>query len=343
MAASYAVIFAVSLVVSLLLTPFFIRLAFRVGAVDQPGPRRVNLKPAARMGGPAMFVAFAAAIFVFGRHISSWSPVLAGSFIVLLVGLVDDVRPQRAMLKLAGQVVAASVAYALGVRIEFVTNPTGVGVAPLSVWVSYILTVGWLVGVTNAVNLIDGLDGLAAGIVSIASLTFFLVAVSRGQVESAMLAMALAGATGGFLRWNFYPAKTFMGDSGAYFLGFTAGALAIQGAFKSTTALTLLIPIFALGVPIFDTGFAIVRRLRSHQSVMSAPDKGHIHHRFLAAGWHQRDAVITCYLITFGLSALSLALVKEWILALYLLLSVAALTLLLIGAGKIIKRKRMRV
>lgn len=339
---SYIASFTVALLVSLLFTPFFVRVAFRLGAVDQPGPRRVNVKPAARMGGPAMFLAFAAALLVSYRHIPSLKPVLAGSFIVLAVGLVDDVKSLRAFHKLAAQIAAGCVAYALGTRIEFVTNPAG-GLIAIPVWLSVILTVGWLVGVTNAVNLIDGLDGLAAGIVSIACLTFFFVALSRGQTESALMAIAMVGAAGGFLRWNFYPAKTFMGDSGAYFLGFTTAALAINGAFKSTTALTLLIPIFALGLPIFDTGFAIVRRLSKHQAVMSAPDKGHIHHRFLATGWHHRDAVITCYLITFVLSAISLAIIKEWPLAIYLLLSVAALALLLIGAGKVIKKRRMKV
>lgn len=342
MAINYAASFAVALVVSLLLTPYFVRLAFRIGAVDKPGPRRVNVKPTARMGGPAMFLAFAAALAVSWRHVPNWTLVLPGAFIVLAVGLIDDARPLRAPLKLAVQITAAGVAYSLGTRIEFVTNPSG-GLIALPAWLSVVLTIAWLVGVTNAVNLIDGLDGLAAGIVSIASLTFFFVALSRGQAESALMAIAMVGAAGGFLRWNFYPAKTFMGDSGAYFLGFTAAALAINGAFKSTTALTLLIPIFALGLPIFDTGFAIVRRLRKHQAVMSAPDKDHIHHRFLATGWHHRDAVITCYLITFGLSAVSLAIIREWMLAIYLLLSVAALTLILIGAGKVIKKKRMKV
>jgi len=192
-------------------------------------------------------------------------------------------------------------------------------------------------------NLIDGLDGLAAGIVSIATLTFFLVAVSKGQVAGALMSLAIAGAAGGFLRWNFYPAKTIMGDSGAYFLGFTAAALAVNGAFKSTTALTLLIPIFALGLPIFDTGFAIARRLHDHKPVMHEADKGHLHHRLLASGLNHRQSVMVCYLITLALSATSLAIIREWKLALELFAAVAALVVLLIGVGKVVKRKKEKV
>ena len=141
------------------------------------------------------------------------------------------------------------------------------------------------------------------------------------------------------MRWNFYPAKTFMGDSGAYFLGFAMAALSVTGAFKSTTTLTLLIPVLALGLPIADTSFVILRRLLRRRPVMSGADRGHIHHRFLNTGWHHRDAVITCYLITFLLSSIALAITREWVLAVYLLLSVFVLTMILIGAGKIFKKQ----
>jgi UDP-GlcNAc:undecaprenyl-phosphate GlcNAc-1-phosphate transferase len=339
MTANYLATFAIALAVSLLMTPTFVRLAFKWGAVDMPGPRRVNVKPTARMGGPAMFIAFAAALLAAGGDAPLRGPVILGSFLALCIGLVDDVRSLRALPKLIAQIAVACLVFFLGIRVQFVTNPAG-GVFPLPLWLSFAVTVAWLVGVTNAVNLIDGLDGLAAGIVNIASLTFFLVAASRGQTESAIMALALVGASAGFLRWNFYPSKTFMGDSGAYFLGFTAAALAVTGAFKITSTLTLLIPIFALGVPIFDTGFAIARRLYGRKPVMSGADKEHLHHRFLARGWHHRDAVILCYLITFALSAVSLAIIKEWLLAFYLMLSVAAVALLLIGIGKVVKKNK---
>ncbi len=227
MAVDYLIVFMVSLAVSVLLTPLFMQLAKKVGAVDKPGPRRVNVKPITRMGGPAMFIAFTAGIIIARNSIPEWYAVLAGSFIALAVGLWDDVRSVPPVPKLLCHIAAGCVAYGLGVRIEFVTNPFGGGIYELREWVSFGVTVFWLVGITNAMNLIDGLDGLAAGIVSIATLTFFLVAVSKEQVAGALMSLAIAGAAGGFLRWNFYPAKTIMGDSGAYFLGFTAAALDI--------------------------------------------------------------------------------------------------------------------
>ncbi len=343
MAFNYFIVFAVSLAVSVLLTPFFIQLAKKAGAVDKPGPRRVNVKPITRMGGPAMFIAFATGVVIARNSIPEWYAVLAGSFIALAVGLWDDIRSVPPVPKLLCHIAAGCVAYGLGVRIEFVTNPFGGGMYVLPEWVSFGVTVFWLVGITNAMNLIDGLDGLAAGIVSIATLTFFLVAVSKGQVAGALMSLAIAGAAGGFLRWNFYPAKTIMGDSGAYFLGFTAAALAVNGAFKSTTALTLLIPIFALGLPIFDTGFAIARRLHDHKPVMHEADKGHLHHRLLASGLNHRQSVMVCYLITLALSATSLAIIREWKLALELFAAVAALVVLLIGVGKVVKRKKEKV
>ena len=336
----YITVFCVALLMPLLFTPAFIRFAVRHGVVDSPGPRRVNVRVMPRLGGPALLLGFLVATALVHRRIDVWPGLIAGALIVFAVGAVDDVKHLRPALKLVGHIVAAIIAYKSGIRIEFLSNPAGGGMYHLPLWVSFFLTVFWIIGITNAVNLIDGLDGLAAGIVCIAALTFFLVAVQKGLVESALLAVALAGTTGGFLRWNFYKAKTFMGDSGAYFLGYTAAVIAIIGAFKSTTALTLLIPVFALGVPIFDTSFAIVRRAQAGQSIMSGADKGHLHHRMLAMGLNHRSAVIVCYLITLLLSAASLALIQAWSLAALLVALVACLTVFLIGAGKVLKRKK---
>ncbi len=333
-------VFVVALLGALFTTPILIWLAPKVGAIDMPGPRRVNTKPVIRMGGPAMFIGVVLGIAVAHRHIPEWVPLMLCAAIVLVVGIIDDIHSLGPFVKLAGQIGAAALAFKFGVRIEFMSNPISGGLIIFPEWLSFCLTIAWLVGITNAINLIDGLDGLAAGIVSIASMTFFLVAVSRGQAKSALLAAAMVGATGGFLRWNFYPAKIIMGDSGAYFLGFTSAMIAVYGAFKSTTALTLLIPIFALGLPIFDTGFAIARRVFNKMPVMSAPDKGHVHHRLLALGWRHRESVIFCYLATLFLSSVALAIVREWLLALYLFISISAFTLLLIGAGKVVKRRK---
>jgi len=334
----YATVFSIGLVVSLVFAPAFIRLAVKNGIVDKPGPRRVNVRIIPRLGGPTIVLGFMAATAVFAGRIDTWPGVIAGGLIVFAVGVIDDVRGLRPGLKLAGQLAAAFIAYEAGVRIEFVSNPAG-GMILIPPALSLALTIFWIIGITNAVNLIDGLDGLAAGIICIAALTFFLVAFQKGLEASAILSVALAGSTAGFLRWNFFPAKTFMGDSGAYFLGYMAAVIAVIGACKSTSSLTLLIPVLALGVPSFDTSFAIFRRYQHRKPIMAGADKGHLHHRLLGMGIHHRKAVILCYLITLVLSAVSLAIIRAWLLAFFLLLFVVLLTLLLIVAGKIYKRR----
>ncbi len=324
----------------MLSTPAFVRLAFRHKVVDNPSPRRVNKKATARLGGPAMFLGFIVAMLFYYGKIDAWAGIVAGATIMFLLGVFDDVKGLRSWFKLFIHIVAASVAYRLGVRIEYITNPFGGGQISFRElwWLSYIITVFWIIGITNAVNLIDGLDGLAAGIICIVSITFFLVAIHLDRHTSAILAIIMVGVTGGFLRWNFYPAKVFMGDSGAYFLGYMAAVIAVVGAFKSTTAVTLVIPVLALGIPIFDTSFAIIRRYRQGQPIMAAADRGHLHHRLLDLGLHHRSVVVICYLITLALSIVSLALIKAWALALFLLLSVGVMILLLVVARRIAKK-----
>lgn len=332
-------LFAIGLFVTFLVTPFFIRICLKHGIMDKPGPRRVNKRPVARMGGPAMYIGFMTAIAVSSLWLDKMLPLAIAATIVFITGVVDDVRGLRPAVKLLGQFVAAIIIFEYWNRIEFINNPFN-GYFYLPTWLSFIVTVFWIVGITNTLNLIDGLDGLAAGITCIASLSFFLVALTKGQIGSALLSAALVGTTAGFLRWNFYPAKTFMGDSGALFLGFLMATIAVNGAFKSTTALTFLLPVFALGVPIFDTSFAIVRRISKGQPVMSAPDKGHLHHRLLAAGWLHRDAVILFYIATLTLSIVAMLVIRAWLLALYLVAAVAALVCLLILLGKVKKKNR---
>jgi len=346
-------IFTVGLIVSFAITPFFVRLCHRRGIVDKPGPRRVNTRPVARMGGPAMYLGFMACLAVASLWIDHVFALAAAGTIVFLAGVADDVRGLKPAPKLLAEIIAAIIIFFYWNRIEYISNPFGSGVLffpeyRLTVaghlyvlkWFAFIVTVFWIVGITNTLNLIDGLDGLAAGITCIASVTFFLVSLQKAQPGSAILSAALVGVTAGFLRWNFYPAKTFMGDSGALFLGFIMSAIAVNGAFKVATALSFLLPVLALGVPIFDTAFAIVRRLGKGQPVMSAPDKGHIHHRLLAAGWLHRDAVILIYIATLVLSIIALVAIHAWLLALYLVAAIAMLVGLLILLGKLKKGKR---
>lgn len=331
-------VFALGLIVTFVATPFFIKFALARGIVDKPEARRVNEKTTARFGGPAIFLGFVAAMAAASPRVPGAWFIVAGASIIFVTGMIDDIRGLGAFTKLAAQIAAAVFMYFTGTRLSFITNPFG-DYFYIAGWLSFIFTILWIVGITNTLNLIDGLDGLSAGITLISCVTFFLVALTKGQGDSALISVALVGACAGFLRWNFYPAKTFMGDSGALFLGFVVSVIALNGSFKSTTVVAYLLPVLALGVPIFDTSFAILRRLRNHQPVMSAPDKGHVHHRLLAAGLLHRQAVIIIYIVTLCLSMIALALSRAFLLMLYLFAAIVALTYLLILLGKVKKGK----
>jgi len=298
-----------------ILIPWVVRLAYKIGKVDAPDARKVHTVPIPRLGGIAIFVGFMGGIglmqwLVPGELFSLDGPlrgILAGGTLMFLVGVVDDLRPLNAKLKFGLQIVAALVAYALGVRIEFLSNPWGglyflPGLAPI------LLTVFWLVGITNTINLIDGLDGLAGGVSLIAAGTIGVIALQTNQPIAGLVALALAGSTIGFLRYNFNPAKIFMGDGGALFLGVTLAAISIMGVLKLIVAMAFALPLLILGVPILDTAFAILRRLVKGKPIFS-PDRGHLHHRLLDAGLDQRRAVLVIYgfCLVLGGAALALA------------------------------------
>ena len=304
-----------------ILIPWVVRFAHRIGNVDKPDARKVHKEPIARLGGIAIFAGFLASLaalewLVPGRLFVLDGPlggVLAGATAMFLIGVADDLKPLPAKVKLVLQIGAACLAYYLGVRIEFLSNPFTDGIWVLPTAVSVGLTVFWLVGITNTINLIDGLDGLAGGVSLIAAGTMTLIALQTHQSIAALMTLALAGGIIGFLRYNFNPAKIFMGDSGSLFLGFTLAAISITGVLKLVATVALALPLLILGVPIFDTAFAIVRRAWNRKPIFS-PDRGHLHHRLLNAGLTQRRAVVVIY----GIS---------------LLLGGAALTLLGIGGG----------
>ena len=314
--------FAVALIVALLATPAVISLAKRTGAMDEPDARKVHKKPIPRIGGLAIYAGFTVAIiFVaikFGFDAEMINEVVgltfSGSLIVAL-GLVDDYKNLPAKIKLLGQIGAAAVLVLLfDVRIDFVTDPFGDYIYLDNFPIPHLaipVTMFWLVGLTNTVNLIDGLDGLAAGVASIASFTILLIALEQNFVLVAIMTAALAGAAVGFLKYNFHPAEIFMGDTGSMFLGFMLAGISVTGAVKSVATIALIVPIFALGLPILDTTFAIVRRLRGGVPIFK-PDKGHLHHRLLSVGFTQRQAVLLMYVISalFGLSAIALTAVS---------------------------------
>ncbi|MGI9953203.1 MraY family glycosyltransferase [Moorellaceae bacterium AZ2] len=300
-----AIVLAFSL--SVLLTPILKRVAPRIGALDRPDARKVHDTVMPRLGGVAIFGGFVAAYLAAGMNYPPFQGLLWGGSLILLVGLADDVWGLSPRWKLAGQLVAALVVTLLGARVEFLTNPLHgfLFLGKLAIPV----TVFWLVGVTNALNLVDGLDGLAAGTALIASVTMAVVAWLEGETRVAFLALALAASTLGFLPYNFYPASIFMGDSGSMFLGFTLATLAVLGLTKSATVISLFIPVLILGIPILDTFFAIVRRFLNRRPIFQ-PDKGHLHHCLMAQGFTQKQAVVAIYFVNLCLGASAVLLTR---------------------------------
>lgn len=287
------VAFIIAFFIALFATPGCRWLAMRTGAVAIPGERSVHSKPMPYLGGLAIAAGFGGALLLAGRGNFPWLPVLVGGFFILLLGILDDIVCLRPWVKLLGQVVGASMLYVGGVQIGYITNPLG-GLFLLG-WLALPITLTWVVGVINVVNLSDGLDGLAAGISSIAALTLLYVAWQQGQPEVAIVAAALGGSTLGFLPHNFNPARIFMGDGGSMFIGFILAAIAMQGTLKSTAAIALLIPFLALGLPMFDAIFAVLRRAANGRPIYEA-DGGHLHHRLLHMGMSQRQVVVSMYL-----------------------------------------------
>ena len=307
--------FLIAMTIAYLVTPFVIKLASKVGAIDVPKDnRRVHTVPTPRLGGIAIFIGFMVAVLVTFKMDTRLVSVLVGGVVIVTMGYFDDIKPLSAKTKLLVQILAAAIVMYGGVKINMVTNPLSyifAGADPyirLGMW-SYPLTLVWIVGVTNAINLIDGLDGLAAGVSIIAALTLTVVAIFLDQSYIALLAATLAGATIGFLPYNFNPAKIFMGDSGSLFLGYMLSVLSVMGVVKSAAALSILVPIFAIGLPIFDTFMAIIRRSLSGKSFMEA-DKGHLHHKLLDIGLSHKQAVLTLYSVSAVLGFSAVALVE---------------------------------
>jgi UDP-GlcNAc:undecaprenyl-phosphate/decaprenyl-phosphate GlcNAc-1-phosphate transferase len=326
---AYLTVGLVAFLVSFFTTPGVIRLSKKVGAIDRPNDRKVHAKPTPTLGGLALFLAIMAAGAIATRlpffdgvftQSSQMLGILGGGAVIFALGAVDDLRDLPAPVKLAGQVFASGILFLAGVKMRYVLLPNG-DVFSISDDVSVLVTVGWMVAMINAVNLIDGLDGLAAGLVAIAASAFFVYTYQLGAAQGvslaefaappALLAIALVGATLGFLRYNFFPARIFMGDSGSMLLGLVLGGATVAGitntsiiSFSFTTASTsqvflayspLLIPLLVLAIPLVDAVLAIVRRARRRTSVFHA-DKEHLHHRLMDLGHGHRQAVLVMYI-----------------------------------------------
>jgi UDP-GlcNAc:undecaprenyl-phosphate GlcNAc-1-phosphate transferase len=281
---------AVALLIVVLLTPAVGGMARLLGVVDRPGIRRLNRRTVPRLGGLALFFGIfvpALAFLPLGRETKG---LLLGAAVATTVGAIDDFRGLDWWAKLGGQVAAAAIPTGFGIWVHRFTFPV-VGVHALPEWVGVPLTVLWIVAIMNMVNFLDGLDGLAAGVCGISGVTFCVIALSLGRPESAILAAIIFGACLGFLRHNFYPARIFMGDSGALLLGFVLGAIAVQGLLKTAAVATLLFPLLVLAVPILDTSFVVAKRLKHGQPVYAA-DRYHLHHRFMNIGFSQPRAAL---------------------------------------------------
>lgn len=324
------------MLVATALTPLVRAGALRVGAIDAPGERKINKRIIPRMGGIAIAAAYAVALgIVLNTSLLDVPPLaekaflgfIAGGFIIFLAGVYDDVRQLGAKRKLTAQLMAATAAWWGGARIYEVVNLPGLGAIDIGPVFAYLATVFWILAFTNAINLIDGLDGLAGGIVFFAALTNLIVAFMTGNVFAATVNAALAGAVLGFLFFNFNPAKIFMGDTGSLFLGYalSAGAL-LSGRQKESTLAALLVPFIALGLPLTDTLLAMVRRMIARRSIFAA-DRSHLHHRLLDLGLTHRRAVLVLYGCTMALSGLALlvAFGRDWQVGAALMASVVVL------------------
>lgn len=285
-------------------------MAFKIGAVDLPNQRKVHTSIMPRLGGLAIFFSFLIGIVVFRPDGFFLAPFLMGSTIIVLTGVLDDLFELPARVKLIGQIASTLPLIFSGLAIQFIMIPFS---GPFYFGLFSIpITIVWIVGITNAINLIDGLDGLAAGVSAIAIITITFIALQTGRTLTVIIGLIAIGSILGFLVYNFYPAKIFLGDSGALFLGYVIAVLSLMG-FKSITFFSYIIPIIILGVPLSDTFFAIVRRL-VHKKPIAVADKAHLHHMLLQHGLTHRQTVLMIYMMAalFGMIAIIFSQATVW-------------------------------
>ncbi len=332
-------------ILSFAFTPPVKRLAHRIGAIDVPkDARRMHKKPTPRLGGLAIYLAFILVSLFFAQKNVQNLTIFLGSAIIVVLGIFDDRDALGAKFKFCIQLIAAAIPVVFGnLRIERITNPNlfsddlYLEFGPLSI----LITIIWIVAITNAVNLIDGLDGLAVGVSAIACMTMLAVSLLIGEIQIAIFLAVLAGSCVGFMPYNLNPASIFMGDTGSTFLGFMLATLSIQGMFKVYAIISFAVPFLILGLPIFDTAFAILRRVLSGRSPLS-PDRGHVHHRLMDMGFNQKQAVAILYAIATALGLLAVVLTTSGELRAIVLVVVLILTLM-IGGGVYLSASRQKM
>lgn len=306
----YVLPFMTSFLIVCVLVPYIRTISLRFGFVDRPSTRKIHQSPVPLMGGVAIYIGVITSLFLFDGFSARVLTILIGGSILLITGLLDDGCKAKGKEfpiwpRLVIYMMVSAIPVCFGIQVIGISNTTGDGMLMFPVWLSWLVTMAWVFGITNMVNFIDGVDGLASGIVTIASVTLFVVALLKGQEGTAVLAAILAGACVAFLLYNFYPAKIFMGDAGAIFIGYTLAVVAVDGSFKSATLISILIPIFALGVPILDTIIVFSRRFLERKGFHKA-DKLHTHHSLMQWGLTQTQTVSFLYLIGAFFSLLSI-------------------------------------
>lgn len=354
-----AIAFLLAYIVSFMATPYTIKLAEKIGAVsEEKGERRTHKKNMPKFGGAAVILGFLVSVAylliimsiegsfeLFSEEQYGYKLVglFLGIIVISITGIIDDIKTLKPIPKLIGQIISASIIVAFGIKIENLSIPFLYNIG-LSDAFSTIVTIIWIVGVTNAINLIDGLDGLSSGISIISCLSLLIIfALNESPIVAIILTTALVGALVGFLPFNFAPAKTFIGDIGSNFLGFVLAVVSILGVAKTYTAVVIILPVIALGLPIFDTAFAIIRRLikgKSLKAVFQA-DKGHLHHKLVAKGFSQKQAVLILYGISaaFGMFAVILFDSGIWKALSFLLMIIAAVGL---GYKNLFKKEKYK-
>lgn len=346
-----AIAFLLAFITAFVITPYTIKLAKKVGAIDLPkDERRINKKPMPRLGGLAVIAGFLVSIIylitILGiegslnlnteeQYYIKLAGFFLGALIIIITCFIDDVKGLPPIAKLIGQIIAAVIVMKSGIMIEHIDIPffSGEGLTELNEIFSVILTLGWIVGITNAINLIDGLDGLSSGISLISCLSLLIIfSLNDSPIIAILMITALAGALTGFLPFNFNPAKTFIGDTGSNFLGFSLAVISILGVAKTYTAIVIVAPLIVLALPVFDTLFAIIRRIIKGKSLKAVviADKGHLHHKMLKKGFTQKEAVLILYGISATLGMFAIVLLESGI---WKALSFALIVIAVIALG----------